>query len=134
MRIILDTNLWISFLISSQYDRFDELLASGKCTLLFSNTLLEEFVTVAGRPKMQKYITSKELENLLEVIDTVAEFVDVHSTVRQCRDPKDNFLLALAVDGNADYLLTGDNDLLVLETIADTKIMKIAPFFERINR
>ncbi len=134
MRIILDTNLWISFLISSRYDRLDELLASGKCTLLFSNTLLEEFVTVADRPKMQKYITSKELENLLEVIDTVAEFVDVHSTVRQCRDPKDNFLLALAVDGNADYLLTGDNDLLVLETIADTKIMKIAPFFERINR
>ena len=46
MRIILDTNLWISFLISSKYEQLDSLLDDEKCTLLFSNELLDEFQTL----------------------------------------------------------------------------------------
>ena len=132
MRIILDTNLWISFLISNKYDRLDSLLFEEKCTLLFSQELLNEFLTVAKRPKLREYISSDETEDLLETIDEVAEFVNVTSKVELCRDPKDNFLLALAKDGKADYLLTGDKDLLVLKKVNDTKIMKIADFFDTI--
>jgi hypothetical protein len=69
----------------------------------------------------------------LETIDEVAEFVNVASDVDLCRDPKDNFLLSLALDGEADYLLTGDNDLLVLEKVGETKIIKIADFFGMIE-
>jgi uncharacterized protein len=119
MRLILDTNLWISFLISSNYEKLDNLLFDQKCTLLFSHELLEEFITVANRPKLKKYFSKSDLFDLLETIDEVAEFVEVTSEVSECRDPKDNFLLSLAVDGNADYLLTGDNDLLVLGEIED---------------
>ena len=108
MRLLLDTNLWISFLISSKYERLDELLYSQKCRLLFSQELLEEFVAVVKRPKLRKYISQDELEDLLETIDEVADFVNVTSKISECRDPKDNFLLLLAVDGKADYLLTGD--------------------------
>jgi putative PIN family toxin of toxin-antitoxin system len=57
-----------------------------------------------------------------------AELVDVHSVVEVCRDPKDNFLLALVKDGNADYLITGDDDLLVLETFEKTKIVTLTDF------
>ena len=56
MRLILDTNLWISFLINSKYEKLDELLFNQKCNLLFSQELLEEFVTAAKRPKLKKYI------------------------------------------------------------------------------
>ncbi len=134
MRIILDTNLWISFLISSRYDQLDSLLFDGKCTLLFSQELLEEFIAVAKRPKLRKYISREEMEDILDRIDEVAEFVEVTSDVNLCRDPKDNFLLALGIDGQADYLLTGDDDLLVLKKIGKVKIMKIADFFEKFDQ
>ena len=125
MRLILDTNLWISFLISSKYEKLDKLL--------FSEELLGEFVAVSKRPKLRKYISKDELEDLLETIDQVAEFVNVTSDVIECRDPKDNFLLSLAVDGKADYLLTGDKDLLVLEKIGDTDIKTISEFLNLID-
>jgi uncharacterized protein len=65
MRLILDTNLRISFLISSKYERLDKLLFSQECKLLFSQELLEEFVAVAKRPKLRKYISRDDLEDLL---------------------------------------------------------------------
>ncbi len=133
MRLLLDTNLWISFLISSKYERLDELLYSQKCRLLFSQELLEEFVAVVKRPKLRKYISQDELEDLLETIDEVADFVNVTSKISECRDPKDNFLLLLAVDGKADYLLTGDKDLLVLKKIGDTEIRTISEFFDIVD-
>jgi len=133
MRIILDTNLWISFLISNRYRQLDSLLIDGKCTLLFSQELIEEFVAVAKRPKLKKFISRDDLEDLLETIYEVAEFVEVTSDVNICRDPKDNFLLSLARDGRADYLLTGDNDLLDLDDIDGTKIIKIADFFDQFD-
>jgi putative PIN family toxin of toxin-antitoxin system len=45
-----------------------------------------------------------------------------------CRDSKDNYLLSLAINSNADYLITGDNDLLILEGISNTKIIKYIDF------
>ncbi len=122
MRLILDTNLWISFLIGNNYEKLDKLLFDHNCKLLFSQELVDEFITVALRPKLKKYFSKNDLMDLLETIDEVAEFIEVTSEVSECRDPKDNFLLSLAVDGNADYLLTGDRDLLVLEKIGDTEI------------
>lgn len=133
MRIILDTNLWISFLISRSFNKLDALLFSGTCTILFSLELLEEFLTVANRPKLRKYFTASELKVLVEVLNEIAEFVKVKSDVNLCRDPKDNFLLALAKDRKADYLLTGDKDLLVLEKMGKTKIIKIAEFFKQVD-
>jgi len=102
MRIILDTNLWISFLISSKYEQLDLLLSEAKCKLLFSQELLEECIAVAKRPKLRSYISEDELRALLGTIDQIAKFVEVTSEVNLCRDPKDNFLLALAIDINGD--------------------------------
>jgi putative PIN family toxin of toxin-antitoxin system len=133
MRLILDTNLWISFLISSKYERLDELLFNQEYKLLFSRELIEEFVAVAKRPKLRKYIPGDDLEDVLDTIDEVTEFVVVTSDISECRNPKDNFLLSLAVDGKADYLLTGDKDLLVLEKIGSTEIKTISEFFDGIN-
>lgn len=120
-------------MISSTYEKLDKLLFDHKCTLLFSRELLEEFITVAERPKLKKYFSNNDLIDLLETIDEVAEFVDVTTEVTECRDPKDNFLLSLAIDGDADFLLTGDNDLLVLEKVGDTEIKTISEFLDQHN-
>ncbi len=111
-RIILDTNLWISFLITKDYTRLDNILFSKKCILVFSTELLEEFLEVAKRPKFRSFFSSSDIEDLLELLNEYADFVKVVTKVKMSRDPKDDFLLALAVDGKADILLTGDQDLL----------------------
>jgi putative PIN family toxin of toxin-antitoxin system len=95
--------LWISFLITAKYDQLDSLIIDQKCQLLFSDELLHEFVTVCRRPKLRKYFNSSELSELLEVIDEYSEFIQVESKIDLCRDPKDNFLLALGIDGKADF-------------------------------
>lgn len=132
-RIILDTNLWISFLISKDLAKLDKILFSGKCRLVFSAELMQEFLQVARRPKFRKYFSSDDLEAILESIDEYADFVHVTTKITACRDPKDNFLLALSIDGSADYLLTGDNDLLDIGNIGSTEILTISNFLQKVD-
>ncbi len=128
IKIIIDTNLWISFLLTKKYDFIDVLLLKQKITLVFSEELMEEFVDVARRPKLKSFFLFSELEDLLQLIALHAEYCLVHSTVNACRDDKDNFLLALAKDSQADYLITGDKDLLVLEKFGNTRIITMSEF------
>jgi putative PIN family toxin of toxin-antitoxin system len=129
-RIILDTNLWISFLITKDFSKLDEIIFSKKSILIFSQELLEEFLEVVKRPKFRRYFTQSDIEELLETIDEYGEFIIVKSKIEICRDAKDNFLLSLAVDGKADFLLTGDQDLLMIEKIGKINIITISSFFK----
>lgn len=128
IRVIIDTNLWISFLLTKDFSRLDRLFSDGSILLLFSQELLDEFIEVAQRPKLKKYFSNEELDFLILQIRLRAEFVAVVSKIEASRDKKDNFLLSLAIDGKAHYLLTGDKDLLVLNKLNKTKIMSIAHF------
>lgn len=127
-RIIIDTNLWISFLISRDFTKLDEIIFSRQCILVFSQELLDEFLNVARRPKFRRFFTSSDIEEILETIDEYADFVKVQTNIAVCRDPKDDFLLSLSVDGNADFLLTGDRDLLDLIKFGETRIITISEF------
>jgi putative PIN family toxin of toxin-antitoxin system len=132
-RIILDTNLWISFLISNDLSKLDEIIFEKKAVLVFSNELLDEFLEVVKRPKFKRFFSKSALENILDTIDEYADFVFVKSKVSICRDSKDNFLLSLAKDGKADFLLTGDNDLLTIGIFEKTSIETISVFLSRNN-
>ena len=130
-KIVIDTNLWISFLLTTDYSKIDSLLSNETIILLFSEELIDEFVEVAQRPKFRKYFSLDDLENLLVKVRTKAEFISVTSIVDICWDTKDNFLLALAQDGKATHLITGDNDLLVLQKIGKTKIITITKYLSK---
>jgi len=132
LRIIIDTNLWISFLITNNFSKLDEILVTQKSILIFSEELLEEFLLVVKRPKLKRYFRQEVVESLLEAIQEYAEFIDIKTQTSICRDPKDNFLLSLAIDGKADYLITGDKDLLDIERIKTTKITTIADFISSV--
>jgi len=127
-RVILDTNLWVSFLLSRRFDFIDNLLDSGQVELVFCNELLAELVEVVSRPKLRKYFTRDDWASVCEIIDRYAVYIPVVSSVSCCRDEKDNFLLSLAKDAEAHYLLTGDKDLLILKTFDKTQIITIADF------
>lgn len=128
IRIVIDTNLWISFLITKDFDKLDKLLFSKKIVLVFSEELLDEFLEVTQRPKFKKYFSKSDIKAVIDTIDEFADFILVETTTTICRDIKDNFLLSLAKDGNADFLLTGDNDLLELKEFEGAKIMTISEF------
>ena len=127
-RVVLDTNIFIYFLISDSFHKFDKLLKSHQVRLLFSEELISEFLQVVSRPKFKKYFSDKDVSNLLDDLQNYADFIEVHSHVNICRDKKDNFLLELCVDGKADYLITGDEDLLIIKKFKKTSIVKIADY------
>jgi uncharacterized protein len=127
-KVVLDTNLWISFLITKKYADLDNLIDSGKIVLLFSNESIEEFLTVAKRSKFKRYFTDSDLKELLQLFDKYGKLVKISSNLSDCRDTKDNFLLNLAVDGKANFLVTGDSDLLILKQIKKTTICTWSEF------
>jgi putative PIN family toxin of toxin-antitoxin system len=113
-RVIIDTNLWISFLITNNLNILSELFLFERFQIIFSDELFNEFLDVARRPKFKKYFDEKSVQLLIENISEQLEFIEVASAITICRDLKDNFILALSIDGNVDYIVTGDKDLLSL--------------------
>jgi hypothetical protein len=124
-KVILDTNLWISFLIKHDYSFLDKYIEKGKVKLVFSEELIQEFLTVATRSKFQKFFTNADIQDIIQTFDYYGILIKVTSEVNICRDFKDNFLLNLAIDSYADYLVTGDEDLLEIKNIQETKILTI---------
>lgn len=132
-KIILDTNLWISFLISNNFSQLDQLIENKEIILIFSNELLEEFIEVVHRPKFKKYVSEEDIANLLNYFDQYGRIIEVKSNVQICRDQKDNFLLNLSIDSKAHFLITGDKDLLVLKRVQKTKIISFRAFLKHIK-
>jgi len=130
-RIVIDTNLWISFLITKDYKKLDGKIKGGEIKILFSLESMEEFLVVADRPKFRKYFDKEDIEQLIDLFDVYGEIVDVKSNIEICRDAKDNFLLSLSKDGKANFLITGDNDLLELKKFGKTKIIKVSDYLKR---
>lgn len=126
MKIIIDTNLWISFLLhGSVYKSLLEILANDNVTLVICQSSIDEFVSVASRKKFSKYISEKQISAMVEYFLINAEIYPLYAVPQRCRDPKDDYLLELAVVSNADYLLTGDDDLLSMGHICNCKIITV---------
>ena len=129
VKIVVDTNLWISFLMSLPTEqRLRRLLLSGRIDIVFSKELFNELEITAKRRKFYQYFDTEQVEMLLQMLMENVDVVDVCSVVKICRDSKDNFLLALAQDGDVDYLITGDRDLLMLKKFGKTKIVTLTAF------
>jgi putative PIN family toxin of toxin-antitoxin system len=132
-KVIIDTNIWISFLITKNLRVLDKRITAKAIRIVFSLELIEELLAVVNRPKFKKYFHKDDVENLIDLFDVYGDLFDVNSQISICRDKKDNFLLALAKDSEADYLLTGDKDLLELKAFGTTKIVKVSDYLKRLK-
>jgi putative PIN family toxin of toxin-antitoxin system len=134
MRIILDTNVFVSILIrpgtsfSSLVDYIDQ-----HATILYSTETLTELIDVLRRDKFAKYTTAEDVAAFVEWIANAGELITVEAPVTGSRDPNDDKFLALAIAGQADYLVTGDKDLLVLSRIGATPIVTPSDFLNAVN-
>lgn len=92
-------------------------------TLLISVPVLLELSEVLGREKFSKYLLVEERMRFLIALLKETELVEVTYKVSACRDPKDNKFLELALSGEADMIISGDNDLLVLNPFLGISIL-----------
>jgi hypothetical protein len=90
--------------------------------------LRDELFEVMLRPKFKDQIPISKITELQEFVDEKIKFINPSCELTACRDPKDNFLLELAVSANADYLVTNDKDLLVLSPFKGLKILTAREF------
>ena len=130
VRVIVDTNIWISFLIGRKMSRLMTVLTHPEIQLVFSKELLEELYGVTQRKKFTKYFSAAEkVDELMTYLQTIGKVYELpYDIPSRCRDIKDDFLLELAVQSDADFLITGDNDLLVIAKIEHCRIVSIMEF------
>jgi putative PIN family toxin of toxin-antitoxin system len=127
-KVIIDTNIWISFLIGKTLHHLLQDILDEQLTIVTCKEQLKELLATVEKPKLKKHFHSEQITSFFSFLNEYAVFVPVISTVTLCRDAKDNYLLALAKDSDADYLITGDKDLLVMKRFEETRIITIAEY------
>jgi putative PIN family toxin of toxin-antitoxin system len=121
-RVVLDTNIIISGIIIPQSipGKIFEVWQKDDFILLVSQGILQEINQVLLRDHISKnyHLSLEKIEGLIKSLKSAAELlipIKKEELKIHCRDAKDDLILALAIGGNADYLVTGDKDLLVLK-------------------
>jgi putative PIN family toxin of toxin-antitoxin system len=129
MNVILDTNLLISsFLSKNTREQLEQIVISPHIQLLVCDDLLREYSEVLQRPKF--HISEHQVRSYLAFLHPKFKHIELVSEISLCRDIKDNFLLALARDGRASYLITGDKDLTTIGFFEQTRIVTLTEFLQ----
>ncbi len=133
-RFVLDTNVLVSAaLFSASTPRRAVAVARMQGDLFLSTALFREFRDVFSRPKIDRYVpVEARIEFLLE-LERTSLFVPIRETVQACRDPKDDRVLEVAVNGGAACIVSGDDDLLVLHPFRGILILSPAASVERVG-
>ncbi|UNU26918.1 putative toxin-antitoxin system toxin component, PIN family [Microcoleus vaginatus] len=133
-RCVIDTNVLISALLFKTSVPFRAIeLAETKGIILYSETTLNELEQVLNRKKFNKYLSLEDRQVFLLKFISSSQLVSITENITVCRDEKDNKFLDLAVSGNANVIVTGDLDLLVLTPFQGVEIVTPDMFIERFS-
>jgi putative PIN family toxin of toxin-antitoxin system len=133
-RFVLDNNILVSALLvkhSAPFWVIKKVEAMG--VILYSEATLLELNQVLNRKKFVKYFSVEEKQEFIVKLIESAELVVITESIDICRDPKDNKFLELAVSGEADFIISGDRDLLVLNPFRNIEIITANDFLIRFN-
>lgn len=128
MNVVIDTNWLVSYLMKKKTSQLKLILQDIAISIYTSEEQTKEFTKIIYLPKFRKYFPLEPALEFLRYFTNRCDIVSVVSNIEICRDPKDNFLLAISKDADADYLLTGDKDLLILEKFEQTIICTLSHF------
>ena len=138
IRAVLDTNLPVSYLLTHGppiATLIDDFLAKDEFAMVTAPELLVELDRVLSYPKVQRYYSDEERARFVALVLALSEVVDLPESIpRICRDPDDDHLIACAVVGEADVIVSGDDDLLALERVGDIPILSAAQFLETLEQ
>ena len=130
-RFVVDTNVLVSALLmkkSVARDCLDKAKESGE--ILLSLEVIEELYDVLGRPAFDRYIDEDDRIRFLNLLVKESTLVEITEKIKECRDPKDDKFLELAVNGKADFIISGDGDLQVLHPFRKISIVSPRDFLE----
>ena len=130
-RFVFDTNVIISAVLfnnSVPGQAFIRALDHGR--ILVSKALVGELSRVLGRDRFDRYVTREERDAFLSSLIRESSLIEISQAVQVCRDPEDDQILELAVNGKATYIVTGDADLLVLNPFRGIEIVTPAEFLK----
>ncbi len=131
-RVVADNNALISrLLLPASVPGRAVRKAVDTAQLLLSEATLRELAEVLSRPKFDRYVTTDERQQFLRLLTRVGEIVPIVYPIQACRDAKDDMFLEVAVNGEADLIVTGDQDLLVLSPFRSISITTPAHYIER---
>ena len=135
MRIVLDTNVLVSALISRDGPPGLVLAAirRERLTLVTSEAQLDELRTVLSRERLRPYIRPGETEDLIRNLEAIGDVVADLPEVNASPDPDDNRILATAIAGRADLIVSGDKKhMLALDRVDDVPIVTAAAASDRV--
>jgi putative PIN family toxin of toxin-antitoxin system len=130
--IVVDTNVLVSSALlpeSTPAKVFDHVQLVD--TLLFSEPTFEELREVLNRPKFERYLDGVRRDRFISRLRAAASFVDIRRRVQICRDARDDKFLEVAINGEADLIVTGDADLLMLHHFEGVEIVTPATYLAR---
>ena len=131
-RLVVDTNVLVSRLILPRsLPAHAVRKAELQAMLLISEGTMYELADVLARPKFDRYIGIEDRKNFIQRLIYIAEFVPIIQVVRECRDPRDDKFLEVALNGRADAIITGDADLQALHPWRAVEILSPTGFLER---
>jgi len=90
-KIIIDTNVWISFLIGRELQDLKDLIVNEKVKIITTDQLINEIRLVTSRDKLKKYFNQDKVSDLISLLDILSDKVKINKIDRICRDPKDDF-------------------------------------------
>jgi len=127
-KVVIDTNIWVSFLIGKNLKHLVQYVRNEQVTVITCEDQLQELDYVFKKPKLQKYFYNNQIETFFAFLKGTSRIIPITEIVPLCRDPKDDYLLALSIAADAHYLVTGDADLLEMKQINNTTIIKYTDF------
>ncbi len=131
-RFVLDTNVIVSGVLQPEsVPRRAMLSAQQHGRLLASRDTLEELQNVLSRARFDRFVPAAKRAQLFDEYLSNVELISVVSPIHACRDPRDDKFLAVAYDGRADLLITGDADLLALHPFHGIAILTPADYLAR---
>lgn len=110
--IILDTNIWISYLLSRKFHILTKIILSNKLNILTCKQLINEISDVLQREKFRRYINKKEIKEAIQIHLKLCRYVEVEMKTDYLTDKKDNYLIDLYQTASATLLVTGDKQIL----------------------
>lgn len=127
LKVVLDTNVFVSILVGGRLkENLYPLLLKGEFRLFLTQELLNELLYVFSKPEFK--LTEPDLENFKTFLKRKAVFVESKEKISVCRDVEDNKILECAVSGKANFIVTGDRDLLSLSSFRKISIVTPAEF------
>ena len=134
MRVLFDTNLWISFMIGKRLSTLTDVLCRSDVEVYVSEQLLNEIRTVIARPKFDHLISTETRYNFFEMVYNVCHMTNINiEAVTPIRDIKDIYLLSMAESVPVDYIVSGDKDLTDLREHAGIPILKYSELLAILN-